>query len=206
MAQSRAFDMVALAAMTGTSLYDQYGTPEHGRQHHRRDFEANPIHAVVVRRWQGKDYGSGGKTVFLTNASVPQPLHPFDDDDDRSLIENCGIKEAKQQWDLGHPPQKTGRAVRVHVVFTFLMFALATAYRLRCEQAAMAAEPVGWQRWRRQLLEQTRDKIIVCAQRRYGIFYIAKFALLVGVKLKDVPPSIGTLQEVLSQYGLTAEG
>jgi hypothetical protein len=145
MAQSRAFDMVALAAMTGTSLYDQYGTPEHGRQHHRRDFEANPIHAVVVRRWQGKDYGSGGKTVFLTNASVPQPLHPFDDDDDRSLIENCGIKEAKQQWDLGHPPQKTGRAVRVHVLFTFLMFALATAYRLRCEQAAMAAEPVGWQ-------------------------------------------------------------
>lgn len=121
-------------------------------------------------------------------------------------MENCCIKEAKQQWDLGHPPQKTGRAVRVHVLFTFLMFALATAYRLRCEQAAMGAEPVGWQRWRRQLLEQTRDKIIVFAQRWYGIFHIAEFALLVGVKLKDVPPSIGTLQEVLSQYGLTAEG
>jgi hypothetical protein len=195
-----------VAGITGLTTYDQYGTPEHGRQHHRRDFEANPIHAVVVRRWQGRDYGPGGTTVFLTNASVQQPLHPFDDDDDRSLIENCGIKEAKQQWDLGHPPQKTGRAVRVHVVFTFLMFALATAYRLRCEQAAMAAEPVGWQRWRRQLLEQTRDKIIVCAQRWYGIFHIAEFALLVGVKLKDVPPSIGTLQEVLSQYGLTAEG
>jgi hypothetical protein len=53
---------------------------------------------------------------------------------------------------------------------------------------------------------QTRDKIIVCAQRWYGIFHIAEFALLVGVKLKDVPPSIGILQEVLSQYGLTAEG
>jgi hypothetical protein len=113
-----------VAGITGLTTYDQYGTPEHGRQHHRRDFEANPIHAVVVRRWQGRDYGPGGTTVFLTNASVQQPLHPFDDDDDRSLIENCGIKEAKQQWDLGHPPQKTGRAVRVHVVFTFLMFAL----------------------------------------------------------------------------------
>jgi hypothetical protein len=194
-----------VVGITELTRYDQYGTPEHGRQHHRRDFEANPIHAVVVRRWQGRDYGPGGKTVFLTNASVQQPLHPFDDGDDRSLIENCGIKEAKQQWDLGHPPQNTGQAVRVHVLFTFLIFALATAYRLRCEQAAMAAEPVGWQRWRRQLLEQTRDKIIVFAQRWYGIFHIAEFALPVGVKLKDVPPSIGTLQEVLSQCGLTAE-
>jgi hypothetical protein len=195
-----------VVGITGLTTYDQYGTPEHGRHHYRRDFEANPIHAVVVRRWQGKDYGPGGKTVFLTNASVQQPLHPFDDYDDRSLIENCCIKEAKQQWDLSHPPQKTGRAVRVHVLFTFLMFALATAYRLRCEQAALGAEPVGWQRWRRQLREQTRDTIIVFAQGWYGIFHIAEFALLVGVKLKDVPPGIGTLQEVLTQYGLTAEG
>jgi Transposase DDE domain len=194
-----------VVGITGLTTYDQYGTPEHGRQHHRRDFEANPIHAVVVRRWQGKDYGPGGKTVFLTNALVQQPLHPFDDYDERSLIENCCIKEAKQQWDLNHPPQKTGRAVRVHVLFTFLMFALATAYRLRCEQAALGAEPVGWQRWRRQLLEQTRDKIIVFAQRWYGIFHIAEFALLVGVKLKDVPPGIGTPQEVLTKHGLTAE-
>jgi Transposase DDE domain len=195
-----------VVGIEGLTTYDQYGTPEHGRHHNRRDFEANPIHAVVVRQWHGRDYGPGGKTVFLTNASVQQPLHPFDDYDDRSLVENCCIKEAKQQWDLGHPPQKTGRAVRVHVVFTFLLFALATAYRLRCEQAELRAEPVGWQRWRRQLLEQTRDKVIVFAQRWYGIFHIAEFALLVGVKLKDVPPGIGTLQDVLAKYGLTAEG
>jgi hypothetical protein len=68
--------------------------------------------------------------VFLTNASVQQPLQPFNDYDDHSLIDNCCIKEAKQPWELGHPPQKTDRAVRVHVVFTLLMFALATAYRL----------------------------------------------------------------------------
>ena len=135
-----------------------------GASANRRDFQANPINAVVVRQWQGKDYGPGGKTVFLTNASVDKPLQPFDDYDDRSLIENCCIKEAKQQWDLGHPPQKTERAVRVHVLFTLLMFALATAYRLQCEREAMGGEPVGWQRWRRQLLEQTRDKVIVFAQ------------------------------------------
>jgi hypothetical protein len=58
-------------------------------------------------------------------------------------------------------------------------------------------------RWRRQLLEQSRDKGIVCAQEWYGIFPLAAFALLVGVKLKDVPPGIGTRQERLAKYRLT---
>ncbi len=144
--------------------------------------------------------------MFLTKAGVAQPLQPFDDDDDRSLTENCCIKEAKQQWDLGHPPQKSARAVRVHVLFTLLMFALGTAYRLQCEQEAIGSEPVGWQRWRRQLLEQTRDKVIVFAQGWYGLSPIAAFALLVGVKLKDMPPSIGTPQEILATFGLPTHG
>jgi hypothetical protein len=157
---------------------------------------------VVVRTWNGHAYGPGGQTVFLTHAPVDQPWQPFDDDAERSLIENCWITAAKQQWDLGHPPQKTGRAVRVHVVFTWLMFAWATAYRLQCEQEATGGEPVGWRRWRRQLLEQSRDKISVCAQEWYGIFPLAEFALRVGGKLKDVPPGIGTLQAVLAKYRL----
>ena len=193
-----------VVGITGLTTYDQYGTPAHGNQANRRDFQANPLNAVVVRQWNGKDYGPGGKTVFLTNASVAKPLQPFDDYDDRSLIENCCIKEAKQQWDLSHPPQKTERAGRVHGLFTLLMFALATAYRLQCEHEAMGEEPVGWQRWRRQLLEQTREKVIVFAQDTYGIFHLAEYSLLVGVKLKDRPPGIGTRQDGLAKYGLTS--
>jgi hypothetical protein len=195
-----------VVGITGLTTYDQYGTPAHGQQQHRRNFQPNPINAVVVRQWQGKDDGPGGKTVFLTNASVAKPLQPFDDDDDRRLIENCCSKEAKPPWDLGHPPQKNERAVRVHVVFTLLMFALATAYRLQCEREAMGGEPVGWQRWRRQLLEQTRDKVIVLAQGYDGIFHLAEYSLLVGVKLKDVPPEIGSRQQVLAKYELPARG
>jgi hypothetical protein len=195
-----------VVGITGLTTDDQYGTPEHGWQQHRRDFQANPINAVVVRKWRGKDYGPGGNTVFLTNASVAKPLQPFEDYDDRRLIENCCIKEAKQQWELGHPPQKHERAVRVHVVFTLLMFALATAYRLQCEREARGEEPVGWQRWRRQLLEQTRDQVIVFAQGHYGIFHLAEYSLLVGVKLKDVPPEIGSRQQVLAKYRLPARG
>jgi Transposase DDE domain len=44
-----------VVGMTGLTTYDQYGTPEHARQHHRRDFQGNPLNAVVVRKWAGKD-------------------------------------------------------------------------------------------------------------------------------------------------------
>jgi hypothetical protein len=192
-----------VVGITDLTTDDQYGTPEHRRHHNRRDFEPNPIYAVVVRTWNGHEYGHGGKTVVLTHAHVDKPLQPFDDDDGRSLIENCCIKEAEQPWDLGDPPQKTERAVLVHIVFTVLMCALATAYRLPCEPEATGGEPVGWRQWRRQLIEQTWDKVIVFAQEWYGIFPIAEFALLAGVKLKDVPPGLGTLQEMLAKYRLT---
>jgi hypothetical protein len=195
----------AVVGITGLTTDDQYGTPEHGRHANRHDFQGNLIHAVVVRQWHGRDYGPGGKTVFLTNASVETPLQPFDDYDERSLIENCCIQEAKQQWELGHPPQKTARAVRVHVMFTLLLFALATGYRLPCEREATGGEPIGWQRWRRQLLEQTRDKVIVCAQGDYGIFHLAEYSLLLGVRLKDKPPGIGTYHDTLAKYGLSSQ-
>lgn len=129
---------------------DQYGTPGHGHHHHRREFVPNPIHAVVVRKWNHRGDGPGGNTVFLTNTSVRQPLHTVDDDDDHSLIENGYMKKSKQPWDVGHPPQKTAQAVRVLMVFTLLVFALATAYRWLCDQEEAGGEPVGWQRWRRQ--------------------------------------------------------
>ncbi|MGH8067548.1 MAG: hypothetical protein ACRERE_20415 [Candidatus Entotheonellia bacterium] len=132
--------------LTALTTYDQDGTPEHAHQAHRRDFQANPIDAVVVRKWQRKDYGPVGKVVFLTNAPVAKPLQPFDGYDDHGLIENYCIKEVKQQWELGHSPQENERAVRVHVMFTLLMFALATAYRLQCEREALRGEAVGWQR------------------------------------------------------------
>ena len=192
-----------MVGLTGLTTADPDGTPEHGRHHHRRDVEANPIHAVVVRQWHGRDDGPGGKTVFLTHASVQQPLHPVDDADDRRLIENCRSTAANQPWHLGQPPQTTGRAVRVHVGCTCLMWALATASRLRCEHADVRAEPMGWQRWRRQLLEQTRDQVIVCAQRWYGLLHLAECALLVGGKRSDTPPGIGTLQAMLAKYALT---
>jgi hypothetical protein len=51
-------------------------------------------------------------------------------------------------------------------------------------------------------LEQTREQVIVFAQGCYGIFHLAEYSLLVGVKLKDRPPGIGTHQDMLAKYRL----
>jgi len=93
--------------------------------------------------------------------------------------------------------------VRVHVLFTLLVFALATAYRLPCEPEDSGGEPVGWQRWRRQLQEQSRDQVIVCAEGCYGIFHMAAYSLRLGVTIKDRPPGLGARQQVLAKYRLT---
>jgi hypothetical protein len=161
---------------------------------------------VVVRQWRGKDDGPGGHPVFLTHASVAKPLQPVADDDERRRIEPCCIKEAKQAWDLGHPPPKTDRAVRVHVLCTRLLFALATAYRLACERKARGGEPVGWPRWRRQLWAQTRAQVIVFAPGSSGIVPLAEDSLLLGVKRNDVPPEIGSRQQVFAKDQLPARG
>jgi hypothetical protein len=129
---------------------------------------------VVVRQGQGRDDGPGGNTVFLTHAAVQQPVPPCAAAAERRRIDNCGIKAATQQWDRGHPPQKTDRAVRVPVVGPLLMGALATVDRRQGAHADRAgAEPVGWQRWRRLLLEHTRHQVIVWAQGYSGICHRA---------------------------------
>jgi hypothetical protein len=81
----------------------------------------------VVHQANGKDAGPGGKTVFLTKALVAKLWQVFDAADARSLSEPCWIKACQQPWAVGHPPQKPKRAVQVHVVFTRLLCALATA-------------------------------------------------------------------------------
>jgi hypothetical protein len=43
----------------------------------------------------------------------------------------------------------------------------------------------------------------VCAQGYDGIFHLAEYSLLLGVKRKDVPPGIGTRQDILAKYRLT---
>jgi hypothetical protein len=69
----------------------------------------------------------------------------------------------------------------------------------------MGEAPVGWQRWRRHLREQTREQVMVFAQGHDGIFHLAEYSLLVGVRLEDRPPGVGTRQDILTKYGLITQ-
>jgi hypothetical protein len=88
----------------------------------------------------------------------------------------------------------------VHIMFTVLMFALATPYR----QEETGGEPVGWRRWRSHILGQTRDMVIIVAGACHGVFHRAEYSLLLGVKPTDGPRGIGTRRQILAKYGLAA--
>jgi hypothetical protein len=45
----------AVVGSTGLTTSEPDGTEAHGRHHHRRDGEPNPITVVVVRTWHGRD-------------------------------------------------------------------------------------------------------------------------------------------------------
>jgi hypothetical protein len=87
----------------GLLSYDQFGEEEHRRRKGRKDFKANPINAVMVLRWDGRDYGSGKEKVFLTNLSVSRPMGIIDQYDLRSEIENRSFQELKQGYHLFLP-------------------------------------------------------------------------------------------------------
>ncbi len=205
-----------LVGVEALTTYDTYGDAEHARQRNRKDFDGHPLNAVVVMRWGARTYPDGG-TVYLTNGPVRDPFVAFDTYDWRSVIENGIFKEGKQPWHLEHFPQRTEAAVRVQCYFTLTVMALCTAFRL-CQEAThtspTAADDVdtpftstllggeGMERWRHRLKEENRDHVIVFSGPRYGIFHVAEFAVLAGLRLTTLPPMLGTSHDILARFGL----
>ncbi len=205
-----------LVGVEALTTYDTYGDAEHARQRNRKDFDGHPINAVVVMRWGERTYPDGG-TVYLTNGPVRDPFVAFDTYDWRSVIENGIFKEGKQPWHLEHFPQRTEAAVLVQCYFTLTVMALCTAFRL-CQEAADTAPAVaadtastltsallggeGTARWRQRLTEENRDHVIVFIGPRYGIFHLAEFAVLAGLHLTTLPPTVGSPSDILARYGL----
>ena len=209
-----------LVPIAGLTSYDAYGSPEHVRHKNRKDFAGEAINAVVVRLWNNRP-PQGDGIVYLTNGPVHDPFVVFDDYDWRSVIENSIFKEGKHPWHLGRFPQKTAAAVLVHCHFTLAVMALCTAFRLWQAQgapdtplppphpeagaAALSSallQGEGTARWRRRLKEENRDKVIVFVGAHYGIFHVAEMAVLAGLRLKTLPPELGSPQAILHRYGL----
>jgi hypothetical protein len=206
-----------LVSIEGLTTYDSYGDAQQTQYAHRRDYEGQPINAVVVRRWDNRVPATDG-TVYLTNGPVHDPFVIFDGYDGRSVIENGIFKEGKYPWHLGRFPKRTEAAVIVHVHFTLLVMALSTAFRLwQAHQAAAASQQTeshpslsaallggeGTARWRLRLKEENRDKVIVFLADAYGIFHLAELAVLSGLRLRRLPSHLGSPQAVLQRYGIS---
>jgi Transposase DDE domain len=206
-----------LVGIEGLTTYDSYGEPEQTQHAHRRDYEGQPINAVVVRRWENRVPATDG-TVYLTNGPVSDPFVVFDSYDWRSVIENGIFKEGKYPWHLGHFPKRTAAAVVVHVHFTLLVMALCTAFRLwQAQQAMTPTQPIatrpslsttllggeGTARWRLRLKEENRDKVIVFFGESYGIFHLAELAILTGMRLHRLPSHLGDRQTILQRFGIS---
>ncbi len=206
-----------LVGIEGLTTYDSYGDPEQTQHAHRREYEGQPINAVVVRRWDNRVPATDG-TVYLTNGPVSDPFVIFDTYDWRSVIENGLFKEGKHPWHLGRFPKKTEAAVVVHCHFTLLVMGLSTAFRLWQAKPASAPTPQretsaslstallegeGTARWRRRLKEQNRDKVIVFLGEAYGIFHLAELAVLSGMHLHRLPSHLGPRQAILQRYGIS---
>jgi hypothetical protein len=153
--------------------------------------------------------------VDLTNGSAQDAFAVFDTDDGRSLIENGLFREGKGPWLLEPAPQKNENAVIVHVVFTMAVMALATAYRLWNRQQELGEQETpetgiallegeGTTAWRRRLLQENRDKVIVFVGDYYGIFHAAEFAILAGLRIKPngILPKWGLPADILARYSL----
>src|SRR6266568_6410681 len=206
-----------LVGIEGLTTYDMYGAPEQTQYAHRRDYEGQPINAVVVRRWDNRIPASEG-TVYLTNCLLSNPCFVFDSYDWRSVSENGSFKEGKYPWHLGHFPKKTEAAVIVHCHFTLLVMTLCTAFRLWQAKPALApttptkpCPPLstallggeGTARWRLRLKEENRDKVIIFLGEAYAIFHLAEFAILTGLRLRRLPAHLGSSQAILQRFGIS---
>jgi len=59
----------------------------------------------------------------------------------------------------------------------------------------------GTARWRRELAQQNRDKVIVFKGNRYAIFDTHELLVLSGIPVHNLPPHLGSPADILRRYG-----
>lgn len=174
---------VQLRGLRGLISYDQYGDAQHQQRIDRKDFQPNPINALLIQSYNGKAAKAGAEKVFLTSLPVDDPLAIYDAYDLRSLIENCLFRELKQGWNLLAFPKKTADAVRGHVYLTILTFNLVNAYRTYegqelAEQGPALSLSKGIRRQRLSWHEP--NKLLVIAGGFYAIFDLEELLIFLG--------------------------
>lgn len=192
--------------VNGLVSYDAYGPEGHEKDKNKKDFRPNPINAVWVKKWAGRVTANGGP-VYLTNIEIKNPMWIVDCYRDRSLIENGTFRTGKQHWSLTHPPKRTAKGMKIHIIFTMMVIALTTAfrnYKTKEEKAEQKGKETGIARYRRKIYAEGQDKVIVFHENKYGIFYMYEVLVLMGRTVKDLTKLMGTdyKMQILKKYNL----
>jgi len=61
-------------------------------------------------------------------------------------------------------------------------------------------------RWRRRLRRENRDKVIVFVGHQYGIFHASELLVLSGVPVRELPPHLGSRDDILRRHDCLPEG
>ena len=109
-------------------------------------------------------------------AETPQPAHPVP-------IHLASVVAPR-------PPNETGDETAANKPSDIL------AHSLLAGQGSL--------RWRRQLQRENRDKVLVFIGQQYGIFDTHEFLVLAGVPLRELPPHLGSREDILRRYGCDA--
>ncbi len=176
-----------LAGIKGLISFDQYGPKGNWKERYKKSFYPRILNAVVVLKWDGKDYDKKGGPVYLTNLSVDNPFLAFDYYDERSCIENSLFREGKQKWYFKKPPKRNEEGIITHIFLTLFVLSLTSAYWgwKRTQEQEKELLGLGIERWRMRLKRENQEKVIVFVGKKYGIFYNYEVIILSGVKVKD---------------------
>jgi hypothetical protein len=177
-----------------------------GSKVHAKSFVPGRLNAAVVM--EDPTYPSADPDeplVILTSAPMEGPqdaLFAYDRFDARGVIENSGNKQAKREWTLETPLEKSEAAVYVHVHVVFLLMGLLAAFRAEqaaAQQADARGEDTGMARYRRAVERANRDKVLVRDGDCYAILWAWELAVLAGLRLRWHPTD--TAATLLARYG-----
>jgi hypothetical protein len=178
---------------------------------HSKSFVPGRLNAAVVVADPAYPHADPAEPlVVLTSAPLESPrdvLAAYDRFDARGVVENAGHKQAKREWTLEAPLEKSEAAVYLHVHLVFLLMGLLAAFRAEqaAEQAAEArGEDTGMARYRRAVARANRDKVLVRDGDRYAILWAWELAVLAGLRLRGHPTE--TAATILARYGVGAGG
>jgi hypothetical protein len=196
--------ITTLGAVPGLLTCDWFNPEGSKANTAKKDYEPIPLNAVVVKIWDNKVPSVEKQVVFVTNMDVKDPFIAFDRYDERSLMENNLFREVKQNWHLEHPPKKTKEGVYIQTYTTMAMKALTTAF-LKWQEDQWQLEALGkqstWQMYRRKLKVLNRNKLIVFADRYFGIFPSHEVFMLANVPVRDTEKELNiNRDQVYAKY------